>query len=175
MDSKEQLKNISPERLLQITLHKGGSSLQFYRTAFSHPLTSNEDAMLYLAGGVMQMANDIFDISKDLQNNIHTIVITAKHINDVRIIFKSHLESFYSAAEKCNYPQKNIRKFSEVLSLGIFARCFVCLDHLEKNESLTSSEFQPQKYSRKQLVCDMDTKKNKLHSAAYHLSTFPFN
>jgi hypothetical protein len=174
VDSKEQLKHISVERLLQITVNKGGSSLQFYRTAFSHPLTSHEDEMLYQAGGVMQMANDIFDINKDLQNNINTFVTTAKHINDVRIIFNSHLESFYSAAINSHYPQKNVRKFSEVLSLGIFSRCFVCLDHLEKNESLTSNEFQPQKYNRQQLVCDMDTKKNMLHSAAYHLKTFPF-
>jgi hypothetical protein len=174
VDSKEQLKNISVERLLQITVNKGGSSLQFYRTAFSHPLTSHEDEMLYQAGGVMQMANDIFDINKDLQNNINTFVTTAKQINDVRIIFNSHLESFYRAATNAYFPPKNIRKFSEVLSLGIFSRCFVCLDQLEKNESLTSNEFQPQKYNRKQLVCDMDQKKNMLHSAAYHLKTFPF-
>lgn len=169
VDSKEQNVSITKQRMLSITLNKGGLSLQFYRSAFSHPYKEGEDEFLYKAGGLMQVANDIFDVYKDSKANIRTAVTTAIHINEVRDLFTQLLFELHTSAASLPYKKKNICGFLDIISIGIFSRCFVCLDHLEKNERHTGNVFKPEQYSREQLICDMDTKKNMLRSAAYHL------
>ena len=167
VESKEQTTAISKERILYITLNKGGVSAQFYRTAFNHPYVTGEDELLYLQGGLLQLANDIFDVYKDREAKINTIVTTADHIKDVRDLFTRHLTVFYDKAKLLPYPRRNIRRFLDLLSIGVFSRCLVCLDHLEKNEATSGNRFQVNKYSREQLICDMDTRRNMLRSAAY--------
>lgn len=174
VDSNEQNDSITKERILAITLNKGGVSLQFYRTAFAHPYAPGEDELLYKAGGVMQLANDIFDVYKDREGNIKTLVTTATHIKDVSDLFTKLLFGFYADAACMPYPKKNIRQFLDTLSISIFSRCFVCLGHLEKNESHSGYMFKVAQYSRNQLICDMDTKKNMLRSAAYHIRTIKY-
>ena len=169
VDSLEQKEFINKERLLAITLYKGGASLQFYRSAFEHPLAPGEDELMYKAGGIMQLANDVFDVYKDREAQIKTLVTTATKIKDVRVLFSKLLSAFYIESTSLPYPHRNIRIFLDILSIGIFNRCYVCLDQLEKNEMHTGNTFQVDKYSRKQLICDMDTKKNMLRSAAYFL------
>ena len=55
-----------------------------------------------------------------------------------------------------------------MLDIGIFSRCYVCLDQLEKNQKRTGGVFDVKAYSRKELICDMDTVGNKLRSLRYH-------
>lgn len=169
VESKEQTTPISKERIHYITLNKGGVSAQFYRSAFDHPLKPGEEEVLYLQGGLLQLANDIFDVYKDRQAKINTIVTTTDHIRDVRDLFNGHLTAFYNKAWQLPYPRRNIRHFLDLLSIGVFSRCQVCLDHLEKSEATSGSKFMLNQYSREQLVCDMDSGWNLLRSAAYQV------
>ena len=95
--------------------------------------------------------------------------ITANRVNDVRALFSELLKEGYEAAHKTGYERANIKKFLNIISIGIFSRCFVCLDHLEKSEALSDNVFTPQLYNRKQLICDMDTALNKWRSVWYHI------
>jgi hypothetical protein len=119
----------------------------------------------------MQLGNDIFDVYKDREKNIRTLVTEAKKVNDIRTLLLERLNYAYQAAYLLPYPNKRVKHFLNNLSLGVFSRCFVCLDHLEQNEKITDGVFQVKAYSRSQLICDMDTKKNMLRSAAYHIKT----
>lgn len=94
-------------------------------------------------------------------------------VKDIRTLLRARLNHAYEEAFQLPYQTSGITKFLNILSIGIFSRCFVCLDHLEKNEKLTGNRFDVKAYSRSQLICDMDTKKNMLRSAAYHLKTIP--
>jgi hypothetical protein len=154
-----------------VTEEKGGTSLLFYRTAFLPLPSDKEISLLFHLGATMQLANDIFDVYKDRENNIRTLMTEATKVNTVRSLLSDRLEYAYKEAYLLPYDQPGIRKFLNNLSLGIFSRSFVCLDHLEKNEKLTGGHFDVKAYSRAQLICDMDTKKNMLRSAAYHLET----
>jgi len=156
-----------------ITLLKGAESLLFYRTAFGNPTNAKEEKMLYCLGGLMQLSNDIFDVYKDQEQGIHTLVTTAKRIKDLRLFFSSLLAIGYEAAYKTGYPRKNIKLFLSIISLGIFSRCYVCLDQLEKLEKKSGNIFDPARYNRKDLVCDMDKGKNKLKSLKYHVKNSP--
>ncbi len=170
VESRRQKKNnLTPEEIKNITLNKGGVSLLFYRTIFSNQLEEAEEKMLYSLGGLMQLSNDIFDVYKDITDGVNTLMTTANRVNDVRALFSELLKEGYEAAHKTGYERANIKKFLNIISIGIFSRCFVCLDHLEKSEALSDNVFTPQLYNRKQLICDMDTALNKWRSVWYHI------
>ena len=170
LESKKQgRQTLSADELYDITFYKGGTSLLFYRTAFSPLPSQTEEKLLYNLGGLMQLANDIFDVYKDRQNGIRTLITEATHISHIRNIFRQQLELNYMLAYRTGFAIEDVKRFLSILSLGIFSRAFVCLDQLENNELITDNEFSVLKYSREQLICDMDTKKNMLSSAAYFM------
>lgn len=172
--SKKQTGNfISKDDLTELTYHKGGSSVVFYRSAFSPAASGKEIKLLYNLGGLMQLSNDIFDIYKDREANIKTLVTETKNIKDIRDLFKTRLHEYYLQAFETGYPNKNVRIFLNIISIGIFSRCFVCLGQLENNQRTTNHVFDVNKYSRKQLICDMDKKTNLLRSARSHICDIP--
>jgi len=168
--SKQQAKpGLLYEVIKDISLRKGAESLLYYRTAFGNPLKKGEERMLYGLGGLMQLSNDIFDVYKDHKNGISTLVTTTKKIKELRFTYSALLKLGTEAAYKSGYPKNDVSKFLDILSIGIFSRCYVCLDQLEKNEKRSGGVFDPGQYLRKDLVCDMDTAKNKWWSLRYHL------
>ena len=168
--SKQQAKpGLSYEVIKDITLRKGAESLLYYRTAFENPFKKGEEKMLYCLGGLMQLSNDIFDVYKDHQKGISTLVTRATKIKELRFLYSALLKIGTEATYKSGYPKKNIRKFLGIISIGIFSRCYVCLEQLEKNEKRSGNVFDPKQYRRKDLVCDMDTAVNKWKSLKYHL------
>jgi hypothetical protein len=172
VESKKQaLPGLSYDEIKTITLLKGGVSLLLYRTAFANPMEKAEEDMLHKLGGLMQLSNDIFDVYEDRQHKISTLITTAKKINDIRTVFMALLKEGYVAAYESNYPPHNVKRFLNMISIGIFSRCLVCLDQLEENEKRSGNIFTPHLYSRKELVCDMDTTANKWRSVKYHVRT----
>ncbi len=170
--SKKQVDpSLSLKEIQAITEEKGGTSLLFYRTAFLPLPCDKEISLLFHLGATMQLANDIFDVYKDRENNIRTLMTEATKVDTVRNLLTERLQYAYKEAYMLPYHRLGIRKFLNNISIGIFSRSFVCLDHLEKNEKITGDHFDVNAYTRAQLICDMDTKKNMLRSAAYHLET----
>ena len=173
VESKKQKNVITKKELTDLTFFKGGSSVIFYRSAFSPAASAEELKLLYNLGGLMQLSNDIFDVYKDREAGIKTLLTETKSIQDIRVFFQSGLHEYCQHAFELGFPQKNVRKFLNIISIGIFSRCFVCLQQLEKNEKLTGNEFAVHSYSRKQLICDMDKKTNMLRSAWSHINDIP--
>lgn len=174
VESKKQTGHIiTYEDLLDITFQKGGSSVIFYRSVFSPAASAEELKILYNLGGLMQLANDIFDVYKDREAGIKTLITETSSINEIQIFFKKHLDQYYQNAFETRFFKKNVRVFLDIISIGIFSRCFVCLDQLLKNETDTGNEFDVHKYSRKQLICDMDKKRNILWSAWSCINDIP--
>ncbi len=170
IESKKQAApGLSFDEIKKITLLKGGESVVFYRVVFASPMEKEEEEVLMKLGGLMQLSNDIFDIYKDLDAGINTLITTTKNVNDIRRLFIALLKEGYDAAYNLNYKKQHIKKMLSIFSIGVFSRCFVCLDHLEKSECLSDNVFTPHFYNRNQLVCDMDTAANKLKSVKYHI------
>jgi hypothetical protein len=168
LSKQQDSPGLSCEVIKDITIRKGAESLLYYRTAFWHPLKNGEEKMLYSLGGLMQLSNDIFDVYKDHQSGVSTLVTTATKIEELRFYYSALLKVGKEAAFRSGYPKKNVRRFMGIISIGIFSRCYVCLDQLEKNEKRTNHVFDLKAYRRKDLVCDMDTVGNKLRSLRYH-------
>ena len=78
LESKKQTQDLISEKEIQsITFYKGGTSLLFYRTAFLPVPSVEEEKLIYNLGSLMQLANDIFDVYKDRENKIKTLVTEA--------------------------------------------------------------------------------------------------
>ncbi|MEH0156719.1 class 1 isoprenoid biosynthesis enzyme [Limibacter armeniacum] len=160
--------NLTEKELLEITLKKGGDSLLFYRSAFGHPLSPEEREAIYSLGGLMQLGNDIFDTYKDLQESVQTLMTSNCDIQKIRKEFSSQLDTCVQMLNSLPYPVKNKHQFIRKLLLGI-SRCFVCLDQFETLQRKNNGKFIPQKFSRKQLICDMEKPQNLLKSMRYYL------
>lgn len=174
--SKQQDRpGLSQEVIKDITIRKGAESLLYYRTAFEHPIQKAEEKMLYSLGGLMQLSNDIFDVYNDHQSGVNTMITTATKIKDLRLQYTALLQIGKDAAFKSGYSKKNVRKFLGMLYIGIFSRCYVCLDQMQKIEKRTAGIFDLTKYSRRDLICDMDTFMNKMSSLKYHLKLSRIN
>ncbi len=169
LSKQQDSPGLSYDVIKDISISKGAESLLYYRTVFEHPLKEREEKMLYSLGGLMQVSNDIFDLYKDYKDGVHTLATTTNKINNLRIYYQAVLRLGIQAAFRSGYPDVYVRKFLGVLSIGIFCRCLVCLDQLEKNEKKSEGVFDLARYSRKDLICDMDTAGNKLKSLRYHL------
>jgi len=160
---------LDTDSILEISMLKGGCSLLFYRSAFKHPVDSNEEEALFLMGGLMQISNDVFDVYKDSNAGIQTLMSTCKKVDYLRNLYKDLLKKAYVAIYKTNYNKKNIKQFINLVSIAVFSRCFVCFDQLEKAADSSGGIFTPADYTRKQLICDMDTAANKWASILYHI------
>ncbi|MBK6635842.1 MAG: hypothetical protein IPG38_17525 [Chitinophagaceae bacterium] len=132
-------------------------------------MRKGEEKMLYCLGGLMQLGNDIFDVYKDHQGGVSTLITTTTNMEDLRFYFSALLQTGTEAAYRSGYAKRHVKRFLGILSIGIFSRCFVCLDQMARNQKRTNGVFELNAYSRKELVCDMDTIGNKLRSLRYHI------
>ena len=170
IDSKKQASSgLTEKEILDITLNKGGVSVLFYRSVMSYPLAQKEEEALYKIGGLMQFGNDIFDVYKDNLHKIHTPMTTAKKVNDIRNQFRFVMNDSFNSFYQTGYSQKNIKSFLRLIYMSLCSRCFVCLDQLERNEISTNGLFSPNLYTRKDLICDMDTVSNKWKTISYFI------
>ncbi len=168
-DSKLQHNNtISEKEIRELTFLKGGHSFLFYRLCLNNTLEDAERKMIYQLGGLMQLGNDIFDVWKDVQQGIETLATKTFSIKHLQDYFSSELEQTLILLQACNYPKNQLQNFTRIVLFGL-SRVYVCLDQFEKLQCAENSIFQPQKYSRKQLICDMELYKNKKAALKYYL------
>jgi len=167
LSKKQVLPETAYDEIKSITLQKGGISLLFYRCALNKLMNKEEEKLFYLLGGLMQLENDIFDIYKDHQGGIRTLVTTETKIDNIQILYKSLVEEVTNNVLHTNYPKKSKEKFLRIISM-IICRGFVCLDMLENNEKKSNNTFSIDKYTRKDLICDMEKPINILKTLGYY-------
>jgi len=158
--SKQQTDaNITIENIQSITYQKGGVSLLLYRSVLNYFTPPEEEQLLYALGKIMQLENDIFDVYKDRENGIKTLITTENKIANLRA---NYIELYNEVAEllqQTSFRKRNKKLFIRYVSL-IILRGLVCLDCLEKNELQSDNQFRVEKYSRAQLICDMEKTSN---------------
>ncbi|ANQ47857.1 hypothetical protein MY04_0475 [Flammeovirga sp. MY04] len=174
-DSLQQEKGtLSWDQLIELTIYKGGSSFLYFRSAFQHQMTKEEEKALYLLGGITQFSNDIFDVYKDRENQVQTLLTSTNSIKKVREIYLQLISNFQTLLFDLPYNTSSKHKFFLMYSLGVFSRCLVCLDQYEKLEAKTGVEFRLNDYSRKELICDMEKWGNFWRSVRYSVGGWGF-
>lgn len=147
-------------QLLSITRDKGGWPFVLYRYCLENPVTLEEQNLVFELGASMQLGNDIFDVYKDLQQEIRTIPNTIVRIKDLKSIFYEWMQLCVNQSVMLVFVNKSAQKTFLVYYLLGMSRCVVCMQQFEKLETLSNGEFKPSQYSRKQLICDMEKLSN---------------
>lgn len=162
--------NLSTDQIREITLVKGAVSTLFYRSAMANPLSESEETMLYQLGSLTQLENDIFDVYKDDQEDITTLVTTTNKIDHIRTLYVHIHRKIVELLKETEFPTKNKILFAQYVNLTL-CRGYVCLDFLELNEARTNHLFSVKDYSRKDLICDMEKSKNIIKTFNYYAAT----
>lgn len=159
---------VSNASLEKIMYQKGGCSTVFYRTAFNDRVSVPEKNMLMQLGSLIQLSNDIFDLYKDMQQGIHTLVTRTTNITELKKYYTDEIARFAQMVWALGYGRLRTLRFLDRFSITVFSRCYVCLEQFARLQQQTSNVFTPGNYSRQELVCDMDTANNKWKSVQYH-------
>lgn len=170
--SQIEERSLSIQQLKEITSKKGGFATFLYRSVFSNtPSKEEKDAFLTL-GYALQMVNDMFDIYKDYQNNQQTLFTNASDLREIASEFYATLERMKALFLKLNYPLKHIKKSLLEIST-VTSRGMVCLEQLLHLQGETVP-FEWKKYTRNELVCDMEKPfniyKSVMYSVRFHKS-----
>jgi len=162
----------SSQAIQDITYAKGGASFIFYRLCLNNNLEKKEETLLQHLGGLMQFGNDIFDVWEDNQSNTKTAATICTDIPELRKEFITEMRQTFELARETDYPKNQVESFLRNTALAL-SRVLVCLDQFEELQLSSGNLFLIEKYSRKELICDMQKPKNQLKAIKTALKLFP--
>ncbi len=168
-ESLKQLgdEKLSEEKLWDITFDKGVSALELARSILRNPVTENELEVGNDLEYFIQLTNDMFDIYKDYQDKQQTVFTATTDMRKNANAYEATLSKLFNAFEVLTYEPKNIKK---CMRLFVIIPSFgqVCLTQLLRCQERTDGVFRIEEYSRKELVCDMEKRKNILAYFKYN-------
>jgi hypothetical protein len=158
---------LDQSQILHITRDKGGYSVLIYMAMFYHSIPPQDHELFYNAGALLQLENDLFDVYKDSRDEIATLVTKCASIARLREIYSDLWQQFKSSIHATGFPQKGKNQFLKLMG-ALVGRGFVCLDMLAEREKQNKGHFQPEAFTRKELICDMEKPANILKSMYYY-------
>jgi len=157
---------ISPQELQHITYTKGAVSVIIYHQCLDDIADEQMKETLFLIGSLFQLGNDIFDLYKDVRDNIYTLVNTCDDYAGFR---KSFLESVRLQNKKIMalpYAEKNKKEFCFVMNT-INARSVVALDQFVRLQKKAGKKINWWQLQRKDMIVDMEKPRNFLKWLLY--------
>jgi len=152
---KQTNPDISKEEIERITYTKGAVSVIIYHQSLDETASAQMFNVLFYVGSLFQLGNDIFDLYKDVRDNIYTLINTC----DDHIAFK---EKFLQRVKEQNgrimalpYTEKNKKEFCIVMNT-INARSVVALDQFIRLQKKRHSKINWWKLQRKDMIVDME-------------------
>ncbi|MGI8952731.1 MAG: hypothetical protein ACR2FN_14240 [Chitinophagaceae bacterium] len=150
---------IDKKELERITYTKGAVSVIIYHQSLDEIAGEQMLEVLLLIGSLFQLGNDIFDLYKDVRDNIYTLINTC----DNYVVFK---ENFLERVRLQNkkimslpYAKKNKKEFCIVMNT-INARSVVALDQFIRLQKKMDKRIDWWKLERKNMIVDMEKPKN---------------
>ncbi len=144
-----------------ISRDKGGLSHLFYRITLDHPLDEIENETIFLLGYLLQQVNDLFDLWKDYNSGISTFATNTTNMRITRLEYETTLNHLFSYVHRMNYPKSRRQDFF-IQFMIFFGMGLVCLNQYVELQNESRVEFSPALYTRKQLVCDMHLRENRV-------------
>jgi hypothetical protein len=150
---------ITVQELEHITYTKGAVSVIIYHQCLDDVADEQMQETLFLIGSLFQLGNDIFDLYKDVRDNIYTLINTC---TDYAAFRKSFLERVHLQNQKIMalpYAKKNKKEFCFVMNT-INARSLVALDQFVHMQKKTGEKINWWQLQRKDMIVDMEKPMN---------------
>lgn len=172
IETKKQTdKNISQPELRQITFTKGAVSVIIYHQCLDNTASAAMLDALFYVGSLYQLGNDLFDLYKDVRDNIYTLVNTC---NDYTLFKQQFIERVRIQNQKimalpCQAKHK--KDFCIVMNT-INARSMVAINQLINTQKKTVGKIDWWTLPRKSMIVDME-KPLSIIKWLYYIYTFP--
>lgn len=169
---KQTRPGMAKDDMQRITYTKGAVSVIIYHQCLDEAADAQMLEVLFLIGSLYQLGNDIFDLYKDVRDNIYTLVNTC---NDYVQFKKEFLERIQLQNKKIYalpYLKKDKEDFCIVMNT-INARSLVALDQFIETQKKYNGEIDWWKLERKDMIVDMEKPANILKWLKYIYNITP--
>ncbi|MCX6287221.1 MAG: hypothetical protein NTY96_08905 [Bacteroidetes bacterium] len=154
--ARQTERGLPPSEILKITMDKGARSLILYHYLIAEVPTQQTVDMIYQMGGVLQMAQDIFDVYKDFHEGVNTLANTCGDYREFEEFYLRECRKFCVMARALPYRRADI-EFFIVFAANSMARGIVALRRLQRLQWSRGGRVLPfGKIERKELICDME-------------------
>ena len=157
---------ISAQDLEYITYTKGAVSVIIYHQCLNEVADEQMQEVLFLIGSLYQLGNDIFDLYKDVRDNIYTLINTCEDFINFRKKFLERVQLQNQKIMALPYTEKNKKEFCFVMNT-INARSVVALDQFVTLQKKMGTKPDWWKLQRKDMIVDMEKPVNFLKWLRY--------
>jgi hypothetical protein len=164
---KQAKPGLSKEETERITYTKGAVSVIIYHQCLDDAATHQMLETLFYIGSLYQLGNDIFDLYKDVRDNIYTLVNTCGSFSDFRGRFMERVRAQNRRIMALPYKHRNKKEFCIIINT-INARSLVALDQfVRQQKKLGGKKINWWQLQRKDMIVDMEKKRNILRWLQY--------
>ncbi len=156
---KQANADISKEEMERITYTKGAVSVIIYYQCLNNIADEQMQEVLFLIGSLYQLGNDIFDLYKDVRDNIYTLINTCCDYVAFKEKFLERVQLQNKKIMALPYVEKNKKEFCIVMNT-INARSMVALDQFIRLQKKRGSKIDWWKLQRKDMIVDMEKPRN---------------
>jgi hypothetical protein len=157
--AKQTNQSISKQELEYITYTKGAVSVIIYHQCLDEIADEKMKEVLFLIGSLYQLGNDIFDLYKDVRDNIYTLVNTCDDYSCFRKSFLERIRLQNQKIRELDYSKKNKEEFCFVMNT-INARSFVALDQFVRSQKKAGKKIDWWQLQRSNMIVDMEKPRN---------------
>lgn len=158
--SRQQYKStLSDEAIRNITFNKGGDAVLLCRYYLDMESCDTEDACWYRIGTLIQLTNDLYDIYKDIQDDIVTLPCRMADAYAFEIFFKAQIAEMNRLISRLPYPLKRRQEFSLSMA-GIYSFGLIAIEQLKKIQGNAAQLPGLGTLPRKALIIDMENTGN---------------
>lgn len=157
---------ISKEEIRRITYIKGAVSVIIYHQCLNEAADAQMQEVLFLIGSLYQLGNDIFDLYKDVRDNIYTLVNTCDDYIQFKEEFIERIKLQNEKIYALPYAKNDKEDFCIVMNT-INARSLVAIDQFISTQKKYGGKVDWWKLERKDMIVDMEKTKNILKWLSY--------
>jgi len=156
---KQTNPDIPKKEMERITYTKGTVSVIIYHQSLDETASGEMLDTLYYVGSLFQLGNDIFDLYKDVRDNIYTLINTCDDYVAFKEKFLERLQMQNQKIMALPYAEKNKKEFCIVMNT-INARSIVALNQFIQLQKKTGHKIDWWKLQRKDMIVDMEKPPN---------------
>jgi hypothetical protein len=156
LESLRQMeKHLSDEELYKITYDKGYYAFLLYQDVLDIQHTDGYKEVLYIYSGLLQLANDVFDVYKDLHSGIYTVPNLNRNFPALKSFYYNEATKFRKMLLDLKFPAKRKADFLIMINY-VVASGWIAILKLESLYQPFPSPPDLMKFDRKDLICDME-------------------
>ena len=156
---KQTDKNITQNDLRRITYTKGAVSVVIYHQCLDKPAAESMLDALFYIGSLYQLGNDLFDLYKDVRDNIYTLVNTCTNFKLFKQQFLERVRIQNEKIRSLPYDEQRKKEFCIVMNT-INARSMVAINQFIRIQKKTVQPVNWWKHKRKEMITDMENPLN---------------